>query len=87
MILFTTGRGTPLGSPVPTVKISTNHSLMERKSNWIDFDASIVLTKGFDASLDELIELIISTANGEYLTKNEKNGFSEIAIFKEGVTL
>ncbi|NLZ68159.1 MAG: altronate dehydratase [Spirochaetales bacterium] len=87
MILFTTGRGTPLGSPVPTLKLATNHPLAVKKANWIDFDASIVLDKGFDIALEELINLIIKTANGEYLTKNEKNGYSEISIFKEGVIL
>ncbi len=87
MILFTTGRGTPLGSAVPTVKVATNHQLAVKKANWIDFDASVVLEKGFDKSLEDLIEFIIKTANGENLTKNEENGYSEISIFKEGVIL
>lgn len=83
MILFTTGRGTPLGAPVPTIKISTNTSLAKRKSSWIDFDAG----KCLDTDCDEdLLNLIIETANGKE-TKNEMNGYREIAIFKDGVTL
>jgi Altronate dehydratase len=87
IILFTTGRGTPLGSPVPTLKIATNHQLAEKKSNWIDFDAARVLDEGFDSALDSLIDLVVETANGTTLTKNERNGYSEISIFKEGVIL
>ena len=84
VILFTTGRGTPLGTAVPTVKIATNHSLAERKSNWIDFDASPTLD-GNDLS-DELLAYVIKVAEGE-LTKNEANKYEEISIFKDGVTL
>ena len=84
MILFTTGRGTPLGAPVPTVKISTNSSLATRKSGWIDFDASPTLSgKDLDS---EFFNYIISVANGKE-TKNEENGYREISIFKDGVTL
>lgn len=83
MILFTTGRGTPLGAPVPTIKISTNTSLAERKSKWIDFDAGKCLEQNCD---DGLLTLIMETANGKE-TKNEENGYREIAIFKDGVTL
>ena len=84
IILFTTGRGTPLGSPVPTVKISTNASLAKRKSNWIDFDASPVLG-GIDLD-EEFFSYVIDVAYGSE-TKNEKLGFREISIFKDGVTL
>lgn len=84
MILFTTGRGTPYGGPVPTVKIATNKELARRKANWIDFDASPVL-EGKPLT-DELFEYIIEVANGAE-TKNEINGYREIAIFKDGVTL
>ncbi len=84
MILFTTGRGTPVGSAVPTVKISTNASLAERKSEWIDFDASPTL-KGEDLT-NELFQYIIKVASGEE-TKNEKHAYREISIFKDGVTL
>ena len=87
MILFTTGRGTPLGSAVPTVKISTNKNLAVKKKNWIDFDASPVLTTTTMENLtDSLLEYIIKVASGEE-TKNEINGYREISIFKDGVTL
>ncbi len=84
MILFTTGRGTPLGGPVPTVKISTNEKLATKKANWIDFDASPIL-KG-EKITDRLLEYVIAVASGKK-TKNEENSFEEISIFKDGVTL
>ncbi len=84
VILFTTGRGTPVGSAVPTVKISTNKNLAEKKSGWIDFDASPTLLG--NPLTDELFEYIIRVAEGEE-TKNEKYGYREISIFKDGVTL
>lgn len=84
MILFTTGRGTPLGSAVPTGKIATNHDLAVKKSNWIDFDASPLL-EGKELT-DNLLQYVIDVAYGE-LTSNEKNGYEEIAISKDGVTL
>ena len=84
IILFTTGRGTPVGAPVPTVKIATNHDLAVRKSNWIDFDASPVLDG--NPLTDELFEYIVGVANGNQ-TKNEIHGYREISIFKDGVTL
>ena len=79
MILFTTGRGTPLGAPVPTLKLATNSALAEKKPHWIDFDAQA-------HSEAELLELIIKTANGK-AAKNELGGYREISIFKDGVTL
>ena len=84
LILFTTGRGTPVGSGVPTVKIATNNSLATRKSAWIDFDASPTLD-GNDLT-NELFNYIIQVANGEK-TQNEIHGYKEISIFKDGVTL
>ena len=84
MILFTTGRGTPLGGAVPTIKIATNKSLAERKSAWIDFDASPILD-GIDPT-DALFSLVIETANGNP-ARNEENGCEEVALFKSGVTL
>ena len=84
IILFTTGRGTPLGTAVPTVKISTNKALAEHKKNWIDFDASPTL-EGQELT-EELLDYVISVASGEK-TKNEINGYEEISIFKDGVTL
>lgn len=87
MILFTTGRGTPLGSSVPTVKISTNKDLATKKSNWIDFDASPVLAgESMDNLTNSLLNYVIEVASGKK-TKNEMNGFEEISIFKDGVTL
>ena len=84
LVLFTTGRGTPLGGAVPTVKIATNHLLAEKKANWIDFDASGVL-EGKDLTGD-LLAYILQVAEG-WKTCNEENGFEEISIFKDGVTL
>lgn len=87
IILFTTGRGTPLGAPVPTVKIATNNALSSHKSNWIDFNAEKVLEKDPQNVTDELISLITAIANGEKHTKNEINGYAEISLFKDGVIL
>ena len=84
LILFSTGRGTPLGAPVPTIKIATNHTLALHKSNWIDFDSSPIL-EGKNLR-DDFFNFVISVAEGAQ-TKNEINGYREIAIFKEGVTL
>ena len=84
MVLFTTGRGTPLGSVVPTVKVSTNSTLSEKKKNWIDFDASPTLSG--NNLTDEFLNYIIEVAEGRK-TKNEENGCREISIFKDGVTL
>ncbi len=84
LILFSTGRGTPVGAPVPTVKISTNTPLYERKPHWIDFNAGEIIN-GADLT-DELFDCVISVASGE-LTNNEKNGYREISIFKDGVVL
>lgn len=87
MILFTTGRGTPVGAPIPTVKISTNSALAEHKPNWIDFDAG-VLAAGADAdeTTRKLFDLCIEIAEGKK-TRNEERGYREISIFKDGVTL
>lgn len=87
MVLFTTGRGTPFGSFVPTMKISTNSQLYNFKRNWIDFNAgSLVEDKSIEDLLKEFVEYVIRVASGE-LINNEKNDFREIAIFKTGVTL
>ena len=84
LILFSTGRGTPLGAPVPTVKISSNSALAQKKKDWIDFDAGRILD-GEDIT-EEFVQYVLSVANGKK-TCNENNGYREIAIFKEGVTL
>ncbi len=87
IILFTTGRGTPVGAPVPTVKVATNHSLAERKKNWIDFDASPLLDGvSMESLTDDFLDYIIKVASGEK-TQNEINGYSEISIFKDGIVL
>ena len=87
MILFTTGRGTPVGAPVPTVKIATNSTLANKKKGWIDFNAG-VLAEGadMDKTAQKLFDYCIAVAEGEE-TKNEVYGYREISIFKDGVTL
>jgi altronate hydrolase len=85
-ILFTTGRGTPLGFPVPTVKIASNSDLAQRKRGWIDFDAGQVLRVGLDKAADALLDRIVTVASGAE-TAAERNGEREIAIWKRGVTL
>jgi len=87
LILFTTGRGTPLGGVVPTVKIATNNKLAKNKKNWIDFDASAFLEQDKKKIRDQLFSYIISLSDGEIKTKNEINNYNQIAIFKNGVTL
>ncbi|RIX47252.1 altronate dehydratase [Paenibacillus nanensis] len=88
IVLFTTGRGTPFGGPVPTVKISTNSELAERKKNWIDYNAGQLLEgKSMAEMTDELWRQLIELASGARKTHNERNGFREIAIFKDGVIL
>jgi altronate hydrolase len=88
IILFTTGRGTPLGAPVPTIKISTNSELYQRKSNWIDYNAGSLLEGNNmeDVKMD-FFNFVFKVASGEVQAKNEDNGYREIAIFKDGVTL
>jgi altronate hydrolase len=86
LILFTTGRGTPLGFPVPTIKISSNSDLAQRKPKWIDFDAGQVLERGHDAVAHVLLEQLCAVASGAP-TAAERNGEREIAIWKRGVTL
>lgn len=84
MILFSTGRGTPVGAPVPTVKIATNSDLASRKPHWIDFNAGEIIN-GADLT-DELFDYVLEVASGKQ-TNNEKNGYREISIFKDGVVL
>ncbi len=88
IILFTTGRGTPYGSPVPTVKIASNSKLAQTKHGWIDFDAGTLTSDGdYNSAAGSLMDLIRGIASGEIRTKNEINGHRDIAIFKSGVTL
>lgn len=81
LILFTTGRGTPFGTVIPTVKVATNSTLAEKKPHWIDWDAMA------RPNTDEFVEMVLAIASGDALACNEKNHSQEIAIFKDGVTL
>lgn len=86
LILFTTGRGTPLGFPVPTMKIASNSALAQRKPGWIDFDAGRVLDEGFEPVEEALLDRIVAVASGA-ATAAETSGEREIALWKRGVTL
>lgn len=87
MILFTTGRGTPMGFPAPTLKIASNSGLAERKPNWIDFDAGTLLEgEPAEAATERLLDLVVATASGAE-TRSERNGEREIALWKQGVTV
>ena len=87
IVLFSTGRGTPFGGPVPTLKIASNTALWQKKPGWIDFDAGRLLEGNtLDGLTDELMALVLDTASGRP-ARNEENGYQGIAIFKTGVTL
>lgn len=86
LILFTTGRGTPLGFPVPTIKVSSNSRLAASKPGWIDFDAGRVLTEGPEMVDDAFASFLKAVAGGE-LTRAERSGQRVISIWKRGVTL
>lgn len=88
IVLFTTGRGTPFASPVPTVKIATNTRLATKKKNWIDFNAGRMITDEIpmEQLSDELFQLVLDVASGKRV-KAEEEGFHDFAIFKQGVTL
>ena len=87
MVLFTTGRGTPFGTYVPTMKISTNSTLAKNKPGWIDFNAGVILeNEPMEKTCERFVDYIIRVASGEFVN-NEKKGYKEIAIFKTGVTL
>jgi len=89
VLLFTTGRGTPLGFPVPTIKISSNSEIAAKKPHWIDFNAGALLdgTRTMDELSDELFACVLNVASGSRRTNNEQHGYREIAIWKDGVTL
>ena len=89
VLLFTTGRGTPLGFPVPTLKVSSNTPIAEKKPHWIDFNAGALLdgTATMGQLEDELFSLVLDVASGRKRANNEIHGVREIAIWKEGVTL
>ncbi|MBD8162138.1 UxaA family hydrolase [Erwinia persicina] len=87
MVLFSTGRGTPYGGFVPTVKLATNSELAAKKPHWIDFDAGqLIHGVEMPALLAQFVDTIVAIANGQQ-TRNEENDFRELAIFKSGVTL
>ena len=87
IVLFTTGRGTPFGTYVPTMKVSTNSNLYRNKPQWIDFNAGVIAEgEPMEEVAKRFTDYVISVANGT-LTNNERNGYHEIAIFKTGVTL
>ena len=87
MVLFTTGRGTPFGTFVPTMKISTNSTLAKNKPGWIDFNAGVIVeNEPMEKTCERFIDYIIRVASGEPVN-NEKKNYREIAIFKTGVTL
>ena len=87
IVLFTTGRGTPFACPVPTVKISTNSALYEKKKNWIDFNCGSMVDGTSLTELSKtLFEFVLETASGKPV-KSEAAGYHDMAIFKQGVTL
>jgi altronate hydrolase len=87
IVLFTTGRGTPFASPVPTVKIASNSPLAHKKQNWIDFNAGVLVEDGeMSAAAQQLFDYVIAVASGEQVA-SERAGFHDMAIFKKGVTL
>ncbi|MBR2401410.1 MAG: UxaA family hydrolase, partial [Lachnospiraceae bacterium] len=88
VVLFTTGRGTPFGCPVPTVKVSSNTPLYEKKKNWIDFNAGALLDGvSMEQLTEEFYEYLLKLASGEVHAKSEMLDKHELAIFKDGVTL
>lgn len=87
IVLFTTGRGTPFASPVPTVKISTNSALAGKKANWIDFNAGVLAEgRGMEEQSKALFDYVLEVASGKKVC-SEEAGFHDMAIFKQGVTL
>ena len=88
LILFTTGRGTPYGSFVPTVKVATNSLIYNRKKNWFDYNAGVVLEDlSLDEACDDFLQKVVDIINGKIKTRNETTQYKEIAIFKRGVIL
>ncbi len=88
IVLFTTGRGNPLGAPVPTVKIASNTKLFNRKNHWLDYNAGEILDgKSFKTVTDEMFNYLLDVASGKTKTKNEINEYKEISMFRDGVIL
>jgi altronate hydrolase len=88
LVLFSTGRGTPFGAPVPTVKVFTNTALAHAKPGWMDFNAGVVADGGrtLDEAAADLWQLVLDTAGG-HLTASERHGYRSISIWKDGVVL
>ncbi len=87
IVLFTTGRGTPFASPVPTMKISTNSPLANKKANWIDFNAGVLAEdKTMAEEAQRLFNYVVEVASGAKVC-SEAAGFHDMTIFKQGVTL
>ncbi len=88
IVLFTTGRGTPFACPVPTVKISSNSPLNQKKNNWIDFDSGVIVSnnKSIEETASDLFEFVLDVASGKKV-KAEEMGYHDLAIFKQGITL
>ncbi len=88
MVLFTTGRGTPFGCPVPTLKIASNTPLAQKKSHWIDYDAGQLLNEqSFDILADDFYDFVLRVASGKIKARAERLDKHDLSIFKDGVTL
>lgn len=88
LVLFTTGNGNPFGAVVPTIKISSNTALLQKKPDWIDFNGGQVLDgRGLEETAGVLFDFMLEVASGKQRTKNEQYGYQEISIFRDGVTL
>lgn len=91
LTVFTTGRGTPCGFAGPTFRLSSNSRLAQKKRGWIDFDAGVLLAQASDEALQgftrQLYDAVLDTCNGKYHTRNEENGYYQMGILRDGVTL
>jgi altronate hydrolase len=91
LTIFTTGRGTPCGFAGPTFRLSSNSGLANKKSSWIDFNAGVMIDDNSEEAqlkiFNQLYENFSKTINGEYITKNEINGYYQMGILRDGVTL
>ena len=86
LVLFSTGRGTPFGSFIPVIKLSSNTPLSLKKTGWIDFNSGEIDSSNYDQITSDFVEYIVSVIEGKE-TNAEINNFRDIAIFKTGVTL
>lgn len=82
LVVFTTGRGTPTGNPVaPVLKVTANRDTFRTMNDNTDMDASAIIfgEKTLEEMGDELLELVIRTANGQ-MAKAESLGYMEMAV-------